>query len=311
MSILVNGANGQLGLDVVRELTRRGKPVIGLDHTAMDVTDPNSVNAAFERCHPETVIRCAAWTNVDQAEDTDRRLQVYAANVLGTQYVAEACERCGSKMIYLSSDYVFHGQGTQPWQPEDEPGEALNVYGQTKREGEQCVIKTLKRFFVVRTSWLYGVHGRNFVQTILRLADQRDCLRVVNDQFGRPTYTRDLARLLADMADTERYGIYHATNEGEMVSWADFASEILAMAGKNTRVIPVTTEEYGSVKAARPHNSRLDTSKLAAGGFLPLPAWKDALKRYLSELNGSWSEPQGREAHTVKETRESVAGKRD
>ena len=296
MSILVNGANGQLGFDVVRELKRRGRPVVGLDHSAMDVTDRESVNAAFDRYRPETVIHCAAWTNVDQAEEADRRQRVYAVNAAGAQNVAEACERCESKMIYLSSDYVFNGQGTQPWRPEDEPGDALNVYGQTKREGEMYVAQTLKRFYIVRASWVFGIHGRNFVQTILRLAEQHSSLRVVNDQYGRPTYTWDLAKLLADMADTERYGIYHATNEGETVSWADFARAILAMAGKNTQVIPVTTEEYGVAKAARPQNSRLDTSKLAASGFSLLPDWKDALKRYLRALDGVNAETSGETA---------------
>ena len=234
---------------------------------------------------PDVIIHCAAWTAVDAAEDEENRPKVHAINAEGTRNIAEAARAADAKMIYISTDYVFDGQGERPWQPDDKNYAPLNVYGQSKLEGELAVSSVLTRYFIVRIAWVFGVNGKNFIKTMLNVGKSHDTVRVVNDQIGTPTYTYDLARLLVDMAETERYGYYHATNEGGYISWYDFTCEIYRQAGMNTRVVPVTTAEYGLSKAARPFNSRLDKSKLREAGFTPLPDWKDALARYLEILN--------------------------
>lgn len=284
MKCLITGAKGQLGHDVVIELLKRDYIATGVDIDDLDITDTLSVNRMITKANPDAVIHCAAWTAVDMAEDEINVELVHRVNADGTRYIAETCKQIGCKMVYISTDYVFDGQGTEPWQPDSKAFKPLSVYGQSKLEGELAVSSTLSKYFIVRTAWLYGLNGDNFVRTMLKLSDKYDSIRVVNDQIGTPTYSIDLARLLVDMVETEKYGYYHATNEGGHISWANFAEEIFRQAGKNTRVIPVTTEEYGQSKAKRPLNSRLDKSKLVEAGFSPLPEWKDALRRYLKEI---------------------------
>ena len=299
MKILVTGVNGQLGHDVVNELVKRGHTPIGsgsaptcsdtlkaeIRYAQMNITDSDQVMHTVEYLRPDAVIHCAAWTNVDGAEDAENVPKVFAVNEEGTRNLARACKRYDSKLLYISTDYVFNGQGTEPWQPDCKAFEPLNVYGASKLAGETAIAETLERFFIVRIAWVFGINGKNFIKTMLNLGKTHESLRVVNDQIGTPTYTYDLARLLVDMIETEKYGYYHATNEGGYISWADFAAEIFRQAGMPTKVIPVTTEEYGLSKARRPFNSRLDKRKLSESGFAPLPDWKDALSRYLEELN--------------------------
>lgn len=292
MNIFVTGVAGQLGHDVVEELTRRGIPCVGSDlspdapsdrpYIPLDITDGDAVRRTLEAVRPDAVIHCAAWTAVDLAEDEPAR--VHAVNAEGTAHIATACKLMGAKLMYISTDYVFDGQGETPWKPDCTEFAPLNVYGQSKLDGELAVRQLLEQFFIVRIAWVFGLHGKNFVKTMLQLGQKHPELRVVCDQIGTPTYTPDLARLLADMIVTERYGVYHATNEGEYISWYDFACEILRQAGSKAIVHPVTTAEYGLSKAARPFNSRLDRSKLADKGFTPLPHWQDALQRYLEAL---------------------------
>lgn len=298
MVIFVTGVNGQLGHDVMNELAKRGYKGIGSDlapayrgtadsaaaampYISLDITDKQAVQDVISQVHPDAVIHCAAWTAVDLAEDDDKIAKVRDINANGTQYIASACKTIDCKMVYISTDYVFDGQGTTPWQPDCKAYHPLNVYGQTKLEGELAVANTLKKYFIVRIAWVFGQNGKNFIKTMLNVGKTHDTVRVVNDQIGTPTYTFDLARLLVDMIETDKYGYYHATNEGGYISWYDFTREIFRQAGYTTKVIPVTTAEYGLSKAARPFNSRLDKSKLATNGFQPLPDWKDAVKRYL------------------------------
>lgn len=284
MRVLVTGAKGQLGSDVVNELNSRKYETIGVDIEEMDITDPESVNKIVVKANPDVVIHCAAWTAVDAAEDRDNISIVRSVNVEGTKNIANACKKLDCKMIYISTDYVFSGRGTDPWKPDCRNYAPLNVYGQTKLEGELAVADALDKYFIVRIAWVFGVNGSNFIKTMLNIGKKYDTVRVVNDQIGTPTYTYDLARLIADMAESENYGYYHATNEGGYISWYDFACEIFKQAGYNTNVVPVTTEEYGISKAKRPFNSRLDKSKLLENGFEPLPTWQNALKRYLKEI---------------------------
>ena len=285
MKVLVTGVKGQLGYDVVNELTKRGHTAIGVDIDEMDITDKHSVQMVIEKTKPDAVIHCAAWTAVDLAEDEDKIALVRAVNTDGTRNIAEICKKLNCKMMYISTDYVFNGQGTEPWEPDCKDYEPLNVYGQTKLGGELAVANLLEKYFIVRIAWVFGVNGNNFIKTMLNVGKKYDELTVVNDQIGTPTYTYDLARLLVDMIETKKYGYYHATNEGGYISWYDFACEIFKQAGYNTKVKPVTTEEYGLSKAKRPFNSRLDKSKLIENGFKPLPTWQDALSRYLKETN--------------------------
>ena len=302
MKVFVTGVGGQLGHDVMNELHKRGfegigsdiapqysgvadgSPVTAMPYVQLDITDAQAVSGVLNTVRPDAVIHCAAWTAVDLAEDADKVEKVRAINVGGTRNIAAACKALGCKMLYLSTDYVFDGQGTAPWQPDCKDYKPLNVYGQTKLEGELAVANTLEKYFIVRIAWVFGRNGNNFIKTMLNLAKKYDTLRVVNDQIGTPTYTLDLSRLLVDMIETEKYGYYHATNEGGYISWYDFACEIFRQAGLDTKVIPVTTEEYGLSKAARPFNSRLDKTKLTQNGFTPLPTWQDALGRYLKEI---------------------------
>lgn len=285
MKVLVTGVKGQLGYDVVNELTKRGYTAIGVDIDEMDITDKHSVQIVIEKTKPDAVIHCAAWTAVDLAEDENKIALVRAVNTDGTRNIAEICKKLNCKMMYISTDYVFNGQGTEPWEPDCKDYEPLNVYGQTKLGGELAVANLLEKYFIVRIAWVFGVNGNNFIKTMLNVGKKYDELTVVNDQIGTPTYTYDLARLLVDMIETKKYGYYHATNEGGYISWYDFACEIFKQAGYNTKVKPVTTEEYGLSKAKRPFNSRLDKSKLIENGFKPLPTWQDALSRYLKEIN--------------------------
>lgn len=294
MKFLVTGVGGQLGFDVVNELKKRGHEPIATDisdsfeqdckYIQLDITDEKAVREAITTIKPDAVIHCAAWTAVDAAEDEENKPKVYAINVLGTKYIAEACKETDCKMIYVSTDYVFNGDGTKPWSPDCEDFAPLNYYGETKLQGEFAVRNTLEKYYIVRTSWVFGSHGNNFVKTMLKLSEKYKEIRVVNDQTGTPTYTPDLARLLADMAETERYGIYHASNEGGYISWAEFAKEIFRQANKDTKVIPVTTAEYGASKAKRPFNSRLDKQSIKENGFALLPIWQEALARYLKEI---------------------------
>ena len=290
MKVLVTGAKGQLGSDVAVELKRRGHEFIGADikeHDkliSLDIIDGESVIETVSRIRPDAVIHCAAWTDVDGAEEPSNREVVFNINFNGTKNIAEACKTVKCKLIYISTDYVFDGEGEDPWRPDEIRFDPLNHYGNTKLEGEIAIREIIDKYFIVRIAWVFGMHGNNFVKTMLKLGQTHDTIRVVNDQIGTPTYTRDLARLLVDMAETEKYGYYHATNEGGYISWYDFACEIFNITGINTEVIPVTTEEYGLSIARRPLNSRLDKSKLIQQGFEPLPDWKDALKRYLNEL---------------------------
>ena len=288
MKVFVTGVGGQLGYDVLNELKKRGHECVGSDITEsaeikLDITDKAAVEAALSQIHPDAVIHCAAWTAVDAAEDEENKAKVYAVNVTGTQNIAEACKKLDCKMIYISTDYVFNGQGTEPWRADCREYAPLNYYGQTKLEGELAVSEILDKYFIVRIAWVFGLNGKNFIKTMINVGKTHDAVRVVNDQIGTPTYTYDLARLLVDMAETEKYGYYHATNEGGYISWYDFCCEFYRQYGLTTKVIPVTTAEYGMSKAARPFNSRLDKSKLIEAGFKPLPAWRDAVKRYLQE----------------------------
>ena len=283
MIVLVTGVKGQLGFDVVNELTKRGHEAVGVDIAEMDITDKLSVDTVISSVRPQAVIHCAAWTAVDAAEDNEDKVR--AVNATGTKYIAEACKDVGAKLMYISTDYVFDGQGSEPWQPDCKDYRPLNVYGKTKLEGELAVAGTLEKYFIVRIAWVFGVNGKNFIKTMLSVGKTHDTVRVVNDQIGTPTYTFDLARLLVDMIETDKYGYYHATNEGGYISWYDFTKEIYRQAGYATKVIPVSTQEYGLSKAARPFNSRLDKSKLIEKGFKPLPTWQDALARYLKEID--------------------------
>ncbi len=302
MRIFVTGVGGQLGHDVMNELAHRGHEGIGSDiapaysgvqdgsavctmpYVSLDITDANAVTQVISQIKPDVVIHCAAWTAVDLAEDVDKVEKVRAINAGGTLHIAEACKQLDCKMIYISTDYVFNGQGQTPWTPDCKDYAPLNVYGQTKLEGELAVSQTLQKYFIVRIAWVFGLNGKNFIKTMLNVGKNHDTVRVVCDQIGTPTYTLDLARLLIDMAETEKYGYYHATNEGGYISWYDFTCEIFRQAGYSTKVLPVTTEEYGLSKAARPFNSRLDKRKLIENGFTPLPTWQDALHRYLKEI---------------------------
>ena len=302
MKVFVTGVGGQLGHDVMNELHKRGYEGIGSDiqpqysgvqdgsavtamaYLPMDITDRETVMNVISSVRPDVVVHCAAWTAVDLAEDEDKIEIVRAINVNGTQNIADVCRQLDCKMVYLSTDYVFDGQGEEPWQPDCKDYKPLNVYGQTKLEGELAVANTLEKYFIVRIAWVFGLNGKNFIKTMLNVGKKYDTVRVVNDQIGTPTYTLDLSRLLVDMIETEKYGYYHATNEGGYISWYDFACEIFRQAGYSTTVSPVTTEEYGLSKAARPFNSRLDKSKLVQAGFKPLPLWQDALSRYLKEI---------------------------
>ena len=288
MKVLVTGANGQLGHDVTDRLKKRGHEPVTTDITGdvdhiIDITSSSCIET-IEAIHPDAIIHCAAWTAVDAAEDPANRDKVYAVNVTGTQNLVEAARKIGCKFLYLSTDYVFDGQGERPWQPDDKTYAPLCWYGQTKLEGELAVC-SLEKYFIVRIAWVFGLHGNNFVKTMLKVAENHDEVRVVNDQIGTPTYTYDLARLLVDMIETEKYGYYHATNEGGYISWYDFCKEIYSQAHVGTKVIPVTTAEYSLSKAVRPFNSRLDKHKLIENGFTPLPDYKDALARYLKEIN--------------------------
>lgn len=302
MKVFVTGVAGQLGHDVMNELARRGHEGVGSDlhsvyngiqdgsavttmpYISLDITDQAHVMEALGKAEADVVVHCAAWTAVDLAEDEDKKEKVHAINVDGTRYIAEACKMLNCKMIYISTDYVFNGQGESPWTPDCKDYDPVNVYGMSKLEGELAVSSILEKYFIVRIAWVFGINGKNFIKTMLNLGKTHDTIRVVNDQIGTPTYTEDLARLLVDMAETEKYGYYHATNEGGYISWYDFANEIFRQAGYETEVIPVTTAEYGQSKAARPFNSRLDKGKLKKAGFTPLPDWRDALSRYLREI---------------------------
>ena len=301
MKVFVTGVGGQLGHDVMNELAKRGHEGIGSDiapgysgvadgsavttmpYVSLDITDKDAVARVISELNPDAVIHCAAWTAVDLAEDDDKVAKVRAINAGGTENIALVCKQLDCKMTYISTDYVFDGQGTEPWKPDCKDYRPLNVYGQTKLEGELAVANNLEKYFIVRIAWVFGLNGKNFVKTMLELSKKHDTLRVVCDQVGTPTYTCDLSRLLVDMIETEKYGYYHATNEGGYISWYDFTCEIFRQAGYSTKVVPVTTEEYGLSKAARPFNSRLDKSKLVENGFTPLPTWQDAVARYLKE----------------------------
>ena len=292
MKAFVTGVNGQLGFDVVNELIKRGCEVIASDivekteknYVALDITNQDMVNETISEIKPDVVIHCAAWTAVDNAQDEENKERVYAINVDGTKNIAEVCKKTDCKMIYISTDYVFDGQGTAPWQADCKDYSPLSVYGKTKLEGELAVSSILEKYFIVRIAWVFGINGNNFIKTMLNVGKKYDTLKVVNDQIGTPTYTHDLAKLLVDMAESEKYGYYHATNEGGYISWYDFACEIFKQANYTNTVIPVTTKEYGLSKATRPFNSRLDKSKLTENGFELLPTWQDATSRYIKEL---------------------------
>ena len=294
MKIFVTGIGGQLGYDVINELKKRGHEAVGSDifdsveqdveYRKLDITDKEAVEKTLTEVRPDAVIHCAAWTAVDAAEDEENLPKVRAINVDGPQNIANVCKKLDCKMIQISTDYVFDGQGETPWQPDCKDYAPLNVYGQSKLDGELAVANTLEKYFIVRIAWVFGVNGNNFIKTMLNVGKKYPEVRVVNDQIGTPTYTFDLARLLVDMAESDKYGYYHATNEGGYISWYDFTCEIFRQAGYDTKVTPVTTAEYGLSKAARPFNSRLDKSKLAENGFEPLPTWQDAVARYLKEI---------------------------
>lgn len=319
MKFFITGVCGQLGHDVMNELLKRGHEGIGSDvwetyngvaddsavtmapYIQMDITDKNAVEKVITEVRPDAVIHCAAWTAVDMAEDDDNVERVRTINACGTQNIADVCKKLDEsnsndcKMTYISTDYVFNGQGTEPWKPDCKDYKPLNIYGQTKLEGEFAVSGTLEKYFIVRIAWVFGLNGKNFIKTMLNVGKTHDTVRVVNDQIGTPTYTYDLARLLVDMNETEKYGYYHVTNEGAYpekgfddetayISWYDFTKEIYRQVGYKTEVLPVSTAEYGLNKAARPFNSRLDRSKLIKEGFKPLPSWQDALSRYLKEI---------------------------
>lgn len=293
MRIFVTGVKGQLGFDVVNELRKRGHEAIGVDIDEMDITNEEEVQTVINNIKPDAVIHCAAWTAVDAAEDEENKEKVHLVNAVGTSYIAKVCKKLDCKMLYLSTDYVFDGEGETAWLPDCKDYKPLNVYGNSKLEGEKAVSSLLTKFFIVRIAWVFGVNGNNFIKTMLRVGKNHDVLTVVKDQIGTPTYTYDLARLLVDMIETEKYGYYHATNEGGYISWHTFAIEIFRQASllgheeydeNHLTVKPVTTKEYGISKAKRPFNSRLDKSKLVENGFTPLPTWQDALKRYLNEI---------------------------
>ena len=311
MKVFVTGVAGQLGHDVMNELAKRGYEGIGTDiapeysgvadgtavvsmpYVQLDITDADAVDKIICELKPDVVVHCAAWTAVDLAEDEDKKDKVHAINADGTANIAKACKKTGSKMVYISTDYVFDGQGTTPWKPDCKDYKPLNVYGQSKLDGELAVSSTLDNYFIVRIAWVFGKNGKNFIKTMLNVAKTHSTLKVVNDQIGTPTYTFDLARLLVDMIETDKYGYYHVTNEGGYISWYDFTKEIFRQATLLGRteysedkvtVLPVTTAEYGLSKAARPFNSRLDKSKLVENGFTPLPTWQDAVARYLKEI---------------------------
>lgn len=299
MRVFVTGVGGQLGHDVMNELHKRGHEGVGSDiapqysgaqdgsavtvmpYMPLDITDAEAVSRVLREVKPDAVVHCAAWTAVDAAEDVENQPKVRAINAEGTANIAEICKELDCKMVYISTDYVFNGQGETPWQPDCKDYAPLNFYGQTKLEGELAVSSRLEKYFIVRIAWVFGLNGKNFIKTMLKLGETHDTLRVVNDQIGTPTYTLDLSRLLVDMIETEKYGYYHATNEGGYISWYDFACAIFKTAGMNVNVLPVTTAEYGESKAKRPFNSRLDKSKLTDNGFQPLPDWQDALERYM------------------------------
>ena len=282
MRILVTGVKGQLGFDVVNELKKNNIEAVGVDIEEMDITDAAAVKKVITESKVDGVIHCAAYTAVDAAEDNEEICR--KINAGGTKNIADVCKEFDIKMMYISTDYVFNGQGETPWQPDCKDYKPLNVYGQTKLEGELAVSETLDKYFIVRIAWVFGVNGKNFIKTMLNVGKTHDTVTVVNDQIGTPTYTYDLARLLVDMIQTDKYGYYHSTNEGGYISWYDFTCEIYKQAGYTTKVVPVTTAEYGVSKAARPFNSRLDKSKLVENGFKPLPTWQDALARYLKEI---------------------------
>lgn len=302
MKVLVTGVGGQLGHDVMNKLHKRGHEGVGSDiaieysgakdgtavctmpYVSLDITDKEAVEKVIADVKPDAVIHCAAWTAVDLAEDEDKKDTVFTVNVTGTKNIALACKEADCKMIYISTDYVFDGKGETPWEADCKDYDPQNVYGLSKLEGEKAVAETLDKYFIVRIAWVFGVNGNNFIKTMLNLSKKYDSLRVVSDQIGTPTYTLDLSRLLVDMIETEKYGYYHATNEGGYISWYDFACEIFRQAGVEMSVTPVTTAEYGVSKAARPFNSRLDKSKLSENGFERLPTWQDALGRYLKEI---------------------------
>lgn len=303
MKVFVTGVNGQLGHDVVNELIKKGHTVIGSDITdkyngvsdgsfvttntykGLDITDKTKVDELLLDIKPEAIIHCAAWTAVDLAEEETNKPKVYAINVEGTRNIAEACKKIDAKMLYLSTDYVFNGEGNSPWKADDKDYSPLNYYGKTKLEGEIAVSSILDKYFIVRIAWVFGLNGNNFIKTMIKVGKTHNEVRVVNDQIGTPTYTFDLARLLVDMIETDKYGYYHVTNEGSYISWYDFTKEIYKQYGLDTKVIPVSTLEYGLSKAKRPYNSRLDKSKLKENGFEPLPDYKDAISRYLKEAN--------------------------
>ena len=299
MTTFITGVNGQLGHDLMLELSRRGHTAVGsgsgencrctdavaaMPYIQLDITDREAVLDALSALRPDVVFHCSAWTAVDAAEDEENWEKVFALNAKGPENIAVACKAVNAKMVYLSTDYVFDGKGTRPWQPGDTNFAPLNVYGQSKLKGEFAVARNMDKFFIVRIAWVFGVNGKNFIKTMINVGKTHDTVRVVNDQIGTPTYTKDLSRLLADMSETEKYGYYHATNEGGYLSWYDFCCEVYRQYGLKTQVIPVTTAEYGQSKAVRPFNSRLDKAKLPAMGFKPLPVWQDAVRRYLEEV---------------------------
>ena len=303
MKVLVTGVAGQLGHDVMNELHKRGYEGVGsdiapkysgaddgtavtkMDYVQMDITNSQEVTETIKKVNPDVVVHCAAWTAVDLAEESENKEKVMAINVGGTENIARACKELDCKMVYISTDYVFDGYGTRPWEEDCKDYAPLNVYGESKLMGEKVVSLNLEKYFIVRIAWVFGVNGNNFIKTMLNVGKKFDTLKVVNDQIGTPTYTYDLSRLLVDMIETDKYGYYHATNEGGYISWYDFACEIFKQAGYKTKVNPVTTEEYGVSKARRPFNSRLNKTKLVDNGFTPLPDWKDALNRYLKEID--------------------------
>ena len=291
MRIFVTGVDGQLGYDVRNELKKRGYNYVGSDITdrvgddyvQLDITNTTAVDRVLSEIRPDAVIHCAAWTSVDASEDAENREKVFAINAGGTRNLAEVCKKLDCKMMYISTDYVFNGQGDKPWRADCKDFNPLNVYGKSKLAGEVAVSENIRKFFIVRIAWAFGHNGNNFIKTMIDVGKKHDIVYVVNDQIGTPTYTYDLARLLIDMIITDKYGYYHATNEGGFISWYDFAKEIYKQCGLTNKIIPVTSAEYGLSKATRPFNSRLDKSKLVKAGFALLPDWKDAVKNYLEE----------------------------
>ena len=301
MKFFVTGVGGQLGHDVMNEIASRGFEGVGSDiapvysgvadgtavtsmpYVQLDITDSEAVASVLAEVKPDVVVHCAAWTAVDAAEDEENKEKVFSINAKGTENIAKVCKELDCKMIYISTDYVFDGQGDRPWEPDDKNYAPLNVYGESKLQGELAVSSILEKYFIVRIAWVFGLNGKNFIKTMINVGKTHDEVRVVNDQIGTPTYTYDLSRLLVDMAETDKYGYYHATNEGGYISWYDFCVEFYKQYGLETKVTPVTTAEYGLSKAARPFNSRLDKSKLVEAGFTPLPTWQDAVSRYLKE----------------------------